>query len=373
MKRIYSHLFLAILLMIGMSFSNSSQALRTLASSAKAFSVEHSFSSWGIKNTPENGSINVVPAWKNFEKKKEVIVAVVDTGIDPEHTFIKDNLYFPQGSVNAKQFGFDFSSTQASTTPLDDHGHGTNVAGIIKSIFPEVRMIPLKYFSPKSSPESVFSAALAALEKAVDLGVDVINYSGGGPGMSLAELKILKKAQDKGIIIVAAAGNEHSDIDDSSKAYFPASYHLPNIITVGAYDSSMAKLYASNWGKKTVDIMAPGKNILSAFTSLGMNPNRNLLAERNVAYVKNNLDGKTSSQMMSGTSQATAFVTGVVALLKAQHPHLGYQQIREIILESAKKENTFSDLCISGGRLDAGKAMELAKTKYAPKVVIAKK
>ena len=268
-----------------------------------------SYSGWGLD------SINLP---KKIVANKEVTVAVLDTGIDPTHEFVKGNLV---------RF-LDYSGTGKN----DSHGHGTHVAGIIKSIFPKVKLVALKYYNPKYSGKQSLEATVKALQAAVDMNVDIINYSGGGPESSSAELAVLKEAERKGIIVVVAAGNEASDIDKKSNAFYPAAYGLSNIISVSAHDQSIKMVKSSNWGKKLVDLVAPGKRIKSAlpFNRAGF---------------------------LTGTSQATAFVTGVVAILKSQFPKLTYTEVKNIIRSSAKKEMAFASNSISGGRLDARAAV----------------
>lgn len=296
------------------------------------------YSSWGIVNDSQTPSINLLGAWQKFKKKKDIIVAVIDTGVDPTHPFLVNNLYIPTGRTSSDNYGFDFSKGRISQTqPEDKHGHGTHVAGIIKSVYPDVKILVLKYFNPHASGQDNLDSTIEALRFAVDQGVDIINYSGGGPEPAADELSVLKKAERKGILIVAAAGNEESNIDDKKKAYFPASYGLTNIITVTAHDQSRTVLSSSNYGKRSVDISAPGYRI------------------------KSSLPGGRAGYL-TGTSQATAFVSGVAALLKSEFPELTFAQVKTIIRESAFKENTLVDKCFSGGRLDASKAIDVAAT-----------
>jgi len=292
--------------------------------------------SWGVQPENQSSSINIVDAWKKFEGKKEIVVAVIDTGIDPTHPFLKDNLYTKNGSASATNYGIDFSkSTKNKLQPIDTHGHGTHVSGIIKSVFPKVRILPLKYYDKTASGKDNLDSTIAALRYAVDSGVDIINYSGGGPEPDYAELEILKKAEAKGILVVAAAGNEESNIDQEKNAYFPASYKLSNIITVTAYNQSLQILSSSNYGKNSVDVAAPGYRIKSSLNF-----------------------GKAG--FLTGTSQATAFVSGVAALLKAQFPEITAAQMKKVIIESAKKEFSFTNKCKSEGRVDSAKAQEVA-------------
>ena len=222
------------------------------------------FTSWGIDPSYKKSSINLKKSWISFRKKKDITVAVVDTGIQFNHPFLQDNIITSRGKLGKKNYGVDFSTKKKTTTPSDSHGHGTHVAGIVKSIFPDVKILALKYYNPQASGQANLNSTIKALEYAVDQNVDIINYSGGGPEASSAELAVLKKAEKKGILIIAAAGNERSNIDRKKNAYYPASYGLSNIITVGAHDEANKLISASNWGAKSVDIAAPGHRIKSA-------------------------------------------------------------------------------------------------------------
>ena len=265
------------------------------------------FASWGIDPDKHLASINLKDSWSRFKKNKEIIVAVVDTGIQGDHAFLQKNIYVPGKKASSTQFGVDFSGEKVSFAPTDAHGHGTHVAGIVKSIFPDVKILALKYYNPKASGQANLDATIKALQYAVDHNVDVINYSGGGPEASVEELRVLKQAEKKGILVIAAAGNERSNIDEKRNAYYPASYGLSNIITVGAHDDELNIISSSNYGKNTVDIAAPGHRIRSAIPGNG-------------------------AGYMTGTSQATAFVTGVAALIKSKYPKMKFDQIKNIIL-----------------------------------------
>jgi subtilisin family serine protease len=289
-----------------------------------------------IEGEKHNPSINLLSAWKRFKKRGKTVVAVIDTGIDNSHPFLINNLYISKGRSNNNNYGRDFSKGRSSIyRPTDRHGHGTHISGIIKSVFPDVDILTLKYYDAKASGQDNLSSTIKALRYAVDQNVDIINYSGGGPEPADDELKILKEAERKGILVVAAAGNEKSNIDHQKNAYYPASYGLSNIITVTAHDRKTQLLASANYGKIQVDIFAPGDRIKSS------------LPYRRAGY-------------LTGTSQSTAFVTGVSALIKSKYPHLKAQQIKKIITKSAYREVSMMSKCRSGGRLDAGKALELA-------------
>ena len=271
-------------------------------------------------------------------------MAIIDTGIDYLHPFIKPNIHVTSGAVGPVNFGVDFSSAQTTSMPFDQHGHGTHVAGIIKSIFPEIKILSLKYYNPKASGQKNLQSTIEALKYAIDHNVDIINYSGGGPEPSILEHKLLKDAERKGILIIAAAGNDNANIDKGNNAYYPASYGLSNIITVTAHDKSGRLLKSSNWGLNSVHISAPGSRIRSS------TPNR-------------------KNSYMTGTSQATAFVTGVASLLKSQYPNLSASQIKNILIASTKKLSALKKLCLSGGILNANRALDLAQKQRSKRKV----
>lgn len=342
MKAITSQIlsFLLSLLVAAPSFAAGPMASRKAKSESDAFAypvslLESRFASWGVDPVKTLTSINVKDSWKKFKKNREVVVAVIDTGIEFNHPFLAGNIHTLDGKKDARNFGVDFSGKGVTKTPTDTHGHGTHVAGIIKSIHPEVKLLALKYYNPQASGQQNLESTIKALEYAVRMNVDVINYSGGGPEPSVEELRILKEAERKGIIVVAAAGNERSNIDDKKNAYYPASYGLSNIITVGAHDEEMQIIASSNYGKNSVDIAAPGHRIRSAIPQGG-------------------------AGYMTGTSQATAFVSGVVALIKAKHTKFSYEQVRNIILSSSVKVKNFEGKILGAGKLDAARAVELA-------------
>jgi len=345
------------------SLLSSSSFARTYSNTEIKKFLTSNYSNWGLIKTKnkksQNPSINIIKALQVFNRKNHVTVAVVDTGIVFKHPHLKNNIvskvsqtkkaskiikkYYKGTLAN---FGMDFSNAHlgkayVNTSPADYHGHGTHVAGIIKGVYEDVKIIPVKYFNQNASGEQNLENSIKALEYAVDLGVDIINYSGGGPEADpknkKRELAIVKKAQKKGIILVAAAGNNGSNIDIKQNNYFPASYNLDNIISVGAYNEDLQLISSSNYGVKTVEVAAPGYKINSSTTSMGT----------------------TDAFAMSGTSQATAFVSGIAALLKSAYPGLSYKQIKSAIVLSCHKIKSFRGK-IKGGQVDAYEALKFA-------------
>lgn len=268
---------------------------------------------WGLKKSDAGR------AWSVTQGDKKVIVAVIDTGIDVLHEDLKNNLW-----TNSGETGLDAKGRDKATNGIDDdgngfiddvygwnfvsknnrlddnHGHGTHIAGIIgaeagnkkgiSGISPQVSLMVLKYYDPKVPNTDNLKNTIESIKYAVKMGAHIINYSGGGTEFSQEEHDAVAEAEKKGILFVAAAGNEKSNSDKNH--YYPADYKLKNIISVTAIDPTTEVLSSSNYGVETVDIAAPGQNILSCL------PN-------------------STYGLMTGTSQATAFVTGAAVLVMA--------------------------------------------------------
>lgn len=308
---------------------------------------------WGLDNDEFESHINARKAWALSEGSKKVVVAVIDTGIDASHPDLKDNLWKKPGSTD--EYGFDFVTNKKN--PNDTHGHGTHVAGIIaghgssggiKGVAPNVSIMAVRYYSESVSGTDNLNNTIKAFNYAIDNGAQIINYSGGGAEYSAAEFKAIQRAEAKGIIVVAAAGNEYQNTDLPQNHYYPGDYGLSNIITVAATNIRNQLLPSSNWGLKNVHIAAPGENIYSS------------LPKGRFGY-------------LSGTSQATAFVTGVAALILSENPNLKPQEVREIIMRSADHLDTLKSKVSSGGRLNAFSAVQnvvLAKTGELAKVKV---
>jgi thermitase len=305
---------------------------------------------WGLETTASN----IKKAWNLSLGSKNVIVAVIDTGIDASHPDLKPNLWKAPNASTSKEtgdksdatrltsgsvYGWDFVTKSAN--PADSHGHGTHIAGIIGAIAnpntgtagvtQNVQIMAVRYYS-ESAPGSVNLAnTIKALHYAIDNGAKIINYSGGGPEYSEEEFQAMKKADERGVLIVAAAGNEHHDTDAEEYRYYPAAYSLKglkNIITVASIDSNNKLLPSSNWGMKSVDVAAPGEGILSTLPR-----------------------GRYGK--MTGTSQATAFVSGIAALLLSKQPSLTPTQIKDIIVRNTVPSVFLRNKIASGGKVDA--------------------
>lgn len=265
---------------------------------------------WGLD------SVRAAEARRLASASPEILVAVIDTGIDASHPDLK-------GAISGDA-GWDFVLNDRDLT--DRHGHGTHIAGIIHQIAPNAKLLPVKYYDPLYPKEDPVAATIRAFNYAIDQGAQIINYSGGGAVPSGAELAAMKRARDKGILVVAAAGNERNNSD--FKKYYPADYGLSNILSVTAHDRESQVLPSSNYGRQTVHLAAPGKDIESSLPG-GQRGN------------------------LTGTSQATAFVTGAAALFWSQHPEIkDPARVARQIIGSAAHEKTLEGKTRGGGRLD---------------------
>ena len=302
------------------SKDSSKESLRTLYTGLKkeTKSPKKEFSL--IVNDPliqkkwDLSKIQAKQAWLNFSKgSRNIVVAVIDTGIDVNHPDLKANIWtntkeIPGNKIDDDKNGFvddlhgwNFVGSKGkykgNNRVFDTHGHGTHIAGIIgavggngiglSGVAPKVSLMALKYYNPADSGSDNLNNTVKAIHYAIENGADIINYSGGGLSGNKAEKEAIELAEKKGVLFVAASGNERSNMD--KKKYYPASYGLSNILSVTATNPSDNILSSSNWGKSTLE-SAPGIDILSTLPG-----------------------GKYGR--MTGTSQATAVATGAAVLI----------------------------------------------------------
>src|SRR5690349_5783545 len=182
---------------------------------------------------------------------RPLVVAVIDTGLDIEK--MKDK-------VHLCKFGHKDFTGQGI---VDRHGHGTHISGLIDTFAGKANycQVILKYYDPMSPPKSNLNNTVRALAWAIELNVDVINYSGGGLEPDMIEKKLILEALDRGIKVVVAAGNEQSNLDDGMHRYYPAMYDK-RIIVVGNYSQDRVPAKSSNWGS-VVTVWEVGSKVTS--------------------------------------------------------------------------------------------------------------
>ena len=335
-------------------------------------------------NGTPNADIDAPEAWEistgndNITGNNNIIVAVLDSGIDYNHPDLVGNIWKNQGETNCFDdvdndgngykddcSGWDFANDD--NDPMDDEGHGTHVAGVIGArgdnnlgiagIMWRVQLMPVKIFNPDTeltgSCTSVYASdVVAGIRYAANNGAKVINASINGEGYCISEFNAINEANTKGVLFVAAAGNGGTDdIGDNNDLmpHYPSSYDLPNIISVAATDQDDRRVPFSNYGPNTVHVAAPGVYTFSTVPSG--------LIQGGYGYL----------EFFAGTSMAAPHVSGLAGLLFSYYDgtnntSLNNLQIREIILRSVDMKPTLDGWIKTGGRINARSALSYLLT-----------
>ncbi len=301
---------------------------------------------WALNN-PNNVDIDAPQAWQVTTGSASTIVAIIDSGIDTTNPELAGRLWTNPNEVagNGRDddqdgfvddvHGWNFVNNNANIN--DGLGHGTHVAGIlgaasnnaygVAGVNWNARLMILKFIGSDGSGS--VDNAVQAIYYAVQHGARVINASWGGPDYSQALDDAIRYAGNQGVVFVTAAGNESANNDITPS--YPALDRLPNQISVAAIDASGNLASFSNYGVKTVDIAAPGVDILST------------VPHGYASY--------------SGTSMATPFVAGVVSLVVGLHPNWSATQLVQQVLATAKPLPSLTGLTVTGGIVDAASAV----------------
>lgn len=283
---------------------------------------------------------NIFGAWDelySMPSRQKVKVAVVDTGVDVKHEDLQANLKYKDSYVRTL-------SGKRKNSKRDSGEHGTHVSGIIGATYGngiggsgvasgyKNDLIDLIVVGISSDGEGLYTMdVIAAIAYCIDEGVDVINMSFGGDGRDKVMEAAMKKAYDKGIVLVAASGNEET-------SYYTSPGSFKEVIAVNATNKLKETTYWSNFGTWT-DISAPGNNIMSTVPG-------------------------NKYEIMSGTSMATPVVTGIAALVKIANPKLTPAQIANILYATAGKKKGSAEFNeqIGYGIADAKAAVKTALT-----------
>lgn len=291
---------------------------------------------------------DALAAWDIQTGNKSVIVGVIDTGVDWDHGDLAANIWtnsfeIPNNNIDDDENGFvddvrgwDFANDD--NNPNDDNNHGSHVSGTIGAVGNngigvvgvnwKVSIMPLKFLDSNGSGS--LDNALSAILYGVNNGAKILSNSWGGGGFSQALEDAIKFANDNGVLFIAAAGNDSRDNDDSPS--YPASYEIPNVISVAASTSSDNLASFSNTGRTTVHLAAPGQDIRST------------------------TKGNTYSTF-SGTSMATPHVSGAAALIWAQFPNLSMAEIKIRVLGGVDRVHAFNEGTSTGGRLNVNNSL----------------
>lgn len=312
---------------------------------------------WAMNNTGQTGGtadadIDATEAWDmqtgNGSTSGQV-VGVIDSGIDYNHPDLSQNIWTNPGEIPGNGVdddgngyvddirGWDFYNND--NNPMDDNGHGTHVSGTIGALGNNgvgvagvnwsVKMAALKFLNSSGSGST--AGAISALNYANAMGFKITSNSWGGGGYSQALYDAISAANTAGNLFVAAAGNDGKNTDGSPS--YPASYDLPNIISVAATDHKDNLASFSNYGANSVDIGAPGVNIYSTLPG-------------------NNYGSK------NGTSMATPHISGAAALVWAQFPGVNASAVNARILNGADLVPSLAGKTVTGGRLNVYNAIE---------------
>lgn len=294
---------------------------------------------WGLHNTGQTGGtpdadIDAPEAWEQTTGSPEVVVAVIDTGVDLSHPDLAENIL---RNAQGKVVGYDFANNDAN--PTDDDGHGSHVAGTIGArgnnlqgvvgVSPLVRIMPVKFLD--ASGNGNVSDAIEAIDFAIQNGAHIMSNSWGGGGYSQLLAEAVGRARNAGILFVAAAGNDSTNND--SRPTYPANFNrvYDNVISVAASTEADLLPAFSNYGAQTVDIAAPGERVYSTYK------------------------GGTYATL-DGTSMATPHVAGAAALIKAKFPSLNYLQIRTRLLTNVDTPQGLAGR-VRTGRLNVNSAL----------------
>ncbi len=311
---------------------------------------------WGLRNTGQNGGragidIGAAKAWEVTTGSTDVLVAVIDTGIRHTHQELRYQMWVNPDEIAGNGIdddgdgyidnvhGIDVINNDGD--PMDDHGHGTHCAGTIGAsandgyahvgVAWQVRLMACKFLSAQGSGYT--SGAVTCIDFAVSKGAKVLSNSWGGGGFSQSLYDAIQRAQDSGVLFIAAAGNSGLDTDNSPS--YPSAYDLDNIIAVAAIDRAGSLASWSNYGKTTVDLGAPGVDIFSTVA-----------------------DSDDSYAYYSGTSMATPHVAGVMALLLAHDSSLSTTQAKARLLNTSVFLDSLRGRTVSGGLANAGNALD---------------
>jgi subtilisin family serine protease len=337
---------------------------------------------WALHNTGTYASgtagadIKATDAWAITQGSSSIVIAVLDTGIDYNHSDLVGNMWINTGETSCTNGidddsngfiddckGWDFVGTDVDTSiddndPMDDYGHGTHVAGIIGAVgnngtgvtgvMWEVKLMALKCFD--SEGYGTVSDEVEGIDYAVENGAKIINTSYGSYGYSQTEYDAISSANAAGVLLMASAGNGGEDgIGDNNDLtpHYPSGYNLSNIISVAATDQNDIRVPFSNFGLNSVHVAAPGVYVLSTIP-------QGLFSDF------------SDKEFYDGTSMAAPHVSGLAGLLYSYYDGIhntlfNYSQVRTAILRSVDVLPTLSGWIQTGGRINAFKAVSFLR------------
>ena len=328
---------------------------------------------WALQNVGQSGGtpeadIDAVAAWDITTGSSDVIVAVIDSGIDYNHLDLAANVFRNTADCNNNGidddgngfvddcFGIDTANNDSD--PLDDNNHGTHVAGIIGAVGNNgagvaginwnIKIMACKFVNASGS--GTIADAIDCLDYVKtmkDRGLNIIatSNSWGGGGFSQALLEAIEAHRQGGMLFITAAGNGNIfgiGQNNDTTPFYPCNYYLPNVICVASTTRTDVRSTFSNFGRRTVHVGAPGSEILSTI--------------RGNSYAS-----------LSGTSMATPHVTGLAALLQAHDPSLDWRGIKNLILAGGNNVTSLTNT-ITQKRLNAFSALTCTNSNVASRL-----
>jgi subtilisin family serine protease len=310
---------------------------------------------WGFRNTGQTGGkagadSRIVDAWKvttGDGSGNGPLIAIIDSGADLDHPDLVGNLWTNPGEIAGDGIdndgngviddihGYDGGDDDGS--PDDGVGHGTHVAGTIGAVgnngqgvtgvMQKARLMPLKI---DSGGRITTDGAIRAVLYATKMGADITNNSWGGSRLNKATEDAYRASP---ALHIAAAGNNGADTDKTP--FYPMGFDIPNMIAVGATDHNDARASFSNYGATSVDVTAPGKDILSTKNGGGYHS-------------------------LSGTSMASPFVAGVAGLIMSAYPEASHEEIKQRLIGGSDQVAGLEGKSVSNGRVNAAEALRPA-------------
>ncbi|MCM8778058.1 MAG: S8 family serine peptidase [Candidatus Omnitrophica bacterium] len=289
---------------------------------------------WGLTK------ISAPSGWDKTAGSSEVIIAVIDSGIDYNHPDLSDNVWTDSENNPG------YNAIKNNSNPMDDNSHGTHCSGIIGAIGNNgigvcgvnwtIKIMALKFLD--ATGNGTLADAIECIDYVIrrkDEGEKIVatSNSWGGYVYSSSLYDAIARLAEKGILFVAAAGNSSRNNDVTP--LYPASYNLHNIISVAGSDQNDNRSYFSNYGRTTVHIAAPGSSIYSTILSEGYG-------------------------YKSGTSMATPFVAGVAGLLTSLTDETNAETLKYWILSGITRLPQWTNLSITGGRLNVYESLRVA-------------
>jgi thermitase len=312
---------------------------------------------WALANSGQRGGkqgadISATLAWATTTGSDNVVVAVLDSGVDYTHEDLAQNMWVRPQSMAPYQDNElgtiddlnGYNAVDSAADPMDENGHGTHCAGIIGAegennlgiagVNWKVKIMPLKFMNAGgfgTTKDAIEAINYVIDRKKAGVNVRIISASWGSTQRSRALETVIRKAYENDILFVAAAGNATTNNDRTP--HFPSSYDVPNVLSVAALDRHDQLATFSNYGVKSVAIAAPGVDILST-------------------WLGNQYEEK------SGTSMATPVISGVAALIVTQNPRISVDDLRKKLMASTDPIVALKGKTVSGGRINAAKALE---------------